>query len=329
MSQQDSKKYVHVVFSCDENWLKAMMVTINSILINCKDCRRLFFHFLVDQESSMNELNTLLHEKFLSRQFIFEYEIKLPESKALKFLSDNIRVSFDRIGNIMNFARFLFPDTFPDLNKIIYVDIDMVFQEDIIRLYKTEFKKGKYLLALADKKFGQTMDHQFLKKYHLDKNYQGFNAGLFVTKLRYWRDKNVLQQIQKIMIANKKSKTPFFQFGTQPLMNVVFYEKYQHLHKLWQIKDLGWKLDISEKKIKEGRVLHWNGPAKGWYSNGLYQKYWDKYQIKEWKDLKKPKTSDFDEDGGKLRLQKLNQEKSKLRKLKSKNTFSRKRTQKG
>jgi len=313
----EEKKPVHILLSCDLNWLKCLLVTMNSILKNTSDPKRLFFHLLVDQENSLIELEKMLQDTLL-KKWTFTYEIKVPNPDAVKVLEKNIRVSFDRIGNIMNFARFLFPSTFPDVNKMVYVDIDMVFQDDIIKLFETKFGKGKYLLAIPDKRLEKTMSAKFLKNYKLDPRYQAFNAGLFVTKLDYWREKNMLGRIQDLMVANKKSKEPFFQFGTQPLMNVVFYKKYQHLHKLWQVKDLGWKGDVTSKLINQGYVLHWNGPAKGWYANGLYQKYWDKYQLDIWKNDPKPITPDFSLEKHKKKQQ--NKEKKKSINVTQKNT---------
>jgi hypothetical protein len=38
-------------------------------------------------------------------------------------------------------------------------------------------------------------------------------------------------------------------------------------------------MNLSDAKISRAKLLHWTGGAKPWYSNGLYQKYWDKYQL--------------------------------------------------
>ena len=273
---KNSQEQINIVMSCDKNQFEGLVAIVNSILIHTKQKNRLFLNFLVDK----NEKNIL--DKLLKKKFNLQnYYIK--EIEEDKMITENIRVNREKenyIKNIMNFARFNFENEFSHLDKILYLDCDMIVKAPIENLYD-KFDNINYpIAAIKTRNFKNSEDifDECKEMYNLKDEYPYFNAGVYCTSLNYWRQNGIKKKIIQIMKAHKKSKNGLFELGTQPILNIAFANNFQVLEISWNTGGLGYK-KVSLDEINNAKILHWTGKKKPWLSNGRYKEIWNKYKL--------------------------------------------------
>tara|TARA_Y100000590_G_scaffold14063_2_gene16883 strand:- start:4265 stop:5167 length:903 start_codon:yes stop_codon:yes gene_type:complete len=265
---------INIVMSCDKNQFTGLLAIVNSILIHTKQKHRIFFNFLVDKNEK-NILDKLLHTKLRLQN----YYVK--EIEEDKMITDNIRIVHNNnIKNIMNFARFNFQNEFSHLDKILYLDCDMIVKAPIEKLFDT-FDSTKYPFAAVKAHYMKDSDDIYdecKKMYNIKNEYPYFNAGVFCTSLKYWRNVGIKDKIIEIMKQHKNSKNGLFNLGTQPILNIAFVNNFQILDKSWNTGGLGYK-NVSNDLISKAKILHWTGKEKPWLPNGRYKQIWEKYKV--------------------------------------------------
>ena len=280
---QNTKKYlnknIHMLLITNNNAFLGLLALVNSILQNCNknDLHNLYFHFLIDINETQ-ELKNIIKDSKLQ----FNYDIKEFNNKNnIKFIKENMNIQQDNnIGHILNFARFFISSIYTNLDKIIYIDCDMICQGDITELRDDYFhllNDNNQLLAVKRINGGDIKETTF-KTYNISPhNFKYFNAGIFITSLENWRKNNIENTLLFWMKENKKHS--LFQFGTQPILNIAFINKVMYIDSRWNTLKLGYDKNLSTDYIESGKILHWNGPRKWWNKNGLYKKYGEKYNI--------------------------------------------------
>jgi len=165
--------------------------------------------------------------------------------------------------NYLNYSRYYLHHLFPDLNKIIYIDGDVIVQGDISQLYNTYFSAHeqvffgavdgyanpkKYFnynhsikLPYPLESYGTYMSHEDLQgapiessgkmtKSHfsnriLKDNSNIFNAGIYITLLNQWRTKKIDKVLEEWISKNvSKPNQLLYYCGTEPPLNLVFPE---------------------------------------------------------------------------------------------------------
>jgi lipopolysaccharide biosynthesis glycosyltransferase len=269
-----NENVINIVMSCDKNQFIGLIAIVNSIIQHTNEETKLFFNFLVD----VNEkkiLDNLIRDKLKLKKYIIK-EIEIDKN-----ITNNIRVNRDyNIKNNMNFARFNFHNEFPNLDKIIYLDVDMIVKAPIEELYYTCMDSMYPLSAVGTRNFRNSDDiyEECKKMYNLKNEYSYFNAGVYFTSLQYWRKNGVKDKIIEIMKKHKKSEKGLFKLGTQPILNIVFANNFQILDKSWNTEGLGYK-KVKPEIINKAKILHWTGKQKPWLKNGRYKNLWEKYNF--------------------------------------------------
>ncbi len=273
---------LNIVLSMDENNLDGLFATLNSIIINTKHIRDIKFNILAYDNGDMI--------KSLMTTFGSDINYELKEfkfyTKEITFLKKTMCVvhSNNYIMNIMNFARFYLPFIFPDIEYALYLDTDTIIQTDIINIMNNiDLPKKLNELIIASPLNRKLSTMNFDPIFKMDCNNLGFNTGVLLINFNYWRKNNVTKQCEDIMIMHKNahdaipSKT-LFTLGTQPILNIIFYQKCLNLNKKWNFTGLGSKIYDLEK-LNRQYILHWTGICKPWNNDGLNKSSWIRYKI--------------------------------------------------
>lgn len=272
---------INIMFSCDKNQFVGLIAIVHSILIHTKQSHRLRFYFLVDNNEK-TILENLLEKKINKNEdnnYIIKYNIK--ELVPNKEINDNIKIiNNNNIMNPLNFARFTFQDHFQELDKILYIDADMIVKNPIENLYDNCDINKMPFYAVCHDTFKKCFDFKDSYKHlNLNGNEPYFNAGIFCTSLNYWKKNNIQEKIIDIMKKHKHSKTPLFKYGTQPLLNLAFINNVGKLPRKWNTLNLGSDKTMNKNILDNAAVLHWNGKHKPWLNNGYYKELWESYKI--------------------------------------------------
>jgi len=192
-----------------------------------------------------------------------------------------------RLKSTLNFARFYYHKILPKkVKKMIHIDHDCIVMQDIADLFdRSRLNNENVLLeAVPREKPNYGSYFRFSKNEHVKNNFlrekPTFNAGVFTMNLEAWRNTNLTEQVEFWMKEN--AKEPFYEFGTNPLMLLVFYNKWKNLDAKWNVAGLAYRF-VSKTIIMDASILHWSGIPKPWEAAGLgrYHKIWTKYHKSE------------------------------------------------
>lgn len=203
------------------------------------------------------------------------------------FLESNMRVVSDHptdhayMQNSMNFARLYLGELLPGEDKVLYLDIDTIVQGDIWQLFRVELGDEYPMAACPNyvRPFDQEMLDLNLLASHprYDREYHGFNAGVMLANLAYWRKSGIAAEAKNLMVAHKNSESGLFRFGTQAILNILFYQKYLHLDGAWNLLLSRWT-ETTKKQLESAKIIHWKGPRKPWHEQAEHKEYWERYR---------------------------------------------------
>ena len=305
---------IDICMCCDKNYLIPTEVAIKSLLKNTKYSHLIRLNILCDSDESMNKLQTKL-KNIKKYKFNLNIKVFIPSQNLINILSkidgycksnrvsnsDNEKknkYSKNLINNISNYSRFYFKSSFEYLDKIIYLDSDILVLGDIYDLYQIHFskkiseyvKKNKnkpYFIATPTKNINlnfynwESPNSKKIKKFIKKDNFI-FNAGVYITELNKWGDYSVISKIENYLDINYSNKDRLFFSGTQPPLNLVFYD-YLKLEEIWNyIPKPKKKKEKVEDIIKKYRIIHFKGINKPWNNNHnkiskLYGMIWKSY----------------------------------------------------
>eukprot|EP01083_Nonionella_stella_P166710 558114_1 len=294
---------IHLFLSCDDSEKVALYTVINSILLNHNTSKsRLHFHILVEDhlDNYVKELQFLFGAYI--RNNSIKYEIKQFSSYPQYYNFYPTYMTKNtvnrRLCNQMNYARFYFVDIF-DLNtdyvkKAIYLDVDMIVQNDIQILYDHDVNDrvpiqsphhqqqytltGFNLFARSAKK-GKLIDVLNIS-HELETNKEGFNAGIYLYDLHFWKSNNLTKRYEYYVKLNHQHNGKLWTLGTQPIINLLYiHHKIGRISKRWNVKNLGDDRDLHTSVLKRAHILHWNGKHKPWAKDAIkrYRHLWSKY----------------------------------------------------
>ena len=131
-------KTINICLSCDDNYTKYAGVVIASILANSNDNDNLMFYILdggISKEKKQ-QISSLTSIKNCQINFV-------PIDENM--FSDYAKVKTHKYISIATYYRLKAPSLLPNVDKIIYLDCDVVVNTSLKELYEIDIKD--YLLA--------------------------------------------------------------------------------------------------------------------------------------------------------------------------------------
>ena len=205
----------------------------------------------------------------------------------LKFLEIDLEILKDcptndkiHYGNIMMYARLILSSILPNLDKVIYLDCDLVVCKDLKSLWETDV--NDVAVAMAPDLWYQ--DKETLGRLGINNNY--LNSGVMVMNLDYWRKHDV----QNRLLAYIIDKGNELIYNDQDALNVILNDERRQLSARYNVTPYYFHRNLDNypkemhEEIREARidpvVFHYVGPTKPW-SLGCYlpgKKLFMKYQ---------------------------------------------------
>ena len=196
---------------------------------------------------------------------------------GLKFLEIDLEILKDcptntklHYANVMTYARFLLPSMLPNLDKVIYLDCDLVVCNDLKYLWETDV--NDMAVAMAPDLWYQ--DKATLSRLDINKG-KYLNAGVIVMNLDYWRDNDIRNKLFNF-IAEKGSKLTYLD---QDALNVILQNERRQLSVKYNVtpcyfsRNLVYYPKEMHEEIREARIdpviFHYLGSVKPW-SLGCY-----------------------------------------------------------
>ncbi|URE24914.1 Glycosyl transferase family 8 [Musa troglodytarum] len=274
---RDNSLYHYCIFS--DNIL-ATSVVVNSTSMNSKNPDKIVFHLVTDEMNyapmkawfSMNNFRGATIEVQKVEDFSWLNASYVPVLKQLQnsetqnfYFSgtgDNrtpIKFRNPKYLSMLNHLRFYIPEVYPALQKVVFLDDDVVVQKDLSKLFTIDLN-GNAMGAVET----------CMETFHRFHKYLNFSHPLVLAKknvtgiYHYWQERNADHTLWKL--------------GTLPPGLLAFYGLVEKLDAKWHVLGLGYT-NVDPLLIKNGAVLHYNGNMKPWLKIGMekYKGLWDKY----------------------------------------------------
>jgi len=258
---------IPVFFSIDDNYAPFLSVALSSIVRNSSKtyAYKVIVLYMKLSERNRRMLASLAAEN-LEIQFI-SMENRL--DGITDCMSNRLRADY---FTLTIYFRLFIPVMFPEYDKAIYLDSDIVVPGDISELYRTEL--GDNLLAAAADH--SVVDVPQLAKYiedgvGIDKHHY-INSGVLLMNLKRMREAQLEQRFLELM------NTYHFDCiaPDQDYLNVMCSGKILYLPASWDAMPTQ-----GTEPIEKPKLIHYNLFAKPWcYDHVQYEEYFWEYAKK-------------------------------------------------
>lgn len=263
---------IPVIFSSDDNYSKYLVVVINSLIESTVEDYNYDIYVLNDGISNAN-LETISslnkNKKNISIKFI-DVNDYIPNSiKEIFYINEHF--------SIATYFRFFIEFIFENFEKVLYLDTDIIIQDDVSKLYNID---------IGDKPIGACRDYEImshskenkdLKKYindtlQIDDVSKYFQAGILIMNINKFKECSIYE---KLIEKLKEIKEP--KFVDQDILNSVLYGQVVYLPLKWNFV---WFIEQYHKNLinliseefynefieakKSISIIHYAGKVKPW-----------------------------------------------------------------
>lgn len=246
-------------FASDDNYAKQMGVAIASILSNKHPGDNIHIYVLDGNISDKNK------ESISQLQSIAPFTIEYLQ------IGERLFESFPLCGSkhfsFVTWYRLVLPSVLTDVEKLLYLDCDIVVNTSLYGLYATDMT-DEYICGVIDSLVEENCERLHLERY--------VNAGVLMLNLKKMRQDGIQAKFFTYVKDNRKK----ILWNDQDVLNVVCSEKLKYVDLHWntQLSDFeGYGIDEFRKIGSHGYIIHFVGERKPW--KGKYGK-WDKYYYK-------------------------------------------------
>ena len=269
---------INLCFITDERYVLPTAVAIESLKVNKSPTAKYRVHVICRavSDEGMRQLSAVSAPGV---EVVIHPNVRLPV--------DESRIQLVRHVSTAAIFKFFLADLFPELDKIIYLDSDILIQRDLTALWQVPIRR--YYAAVVKDNQSVIGWERHLKWLEF-KESAYFNSGVMLLNLALMRKNGLAQKLLDYRINGKN------RFMDQDALNVVFgcrvkYVSYRFNCLNWlfitctipQLKELfGPEIrDTVEENLDNAVVLHIGGSEKPWlcdvpYYTGLYRRYADR-----------------------------------------------------
>ena len=194
-----------------------MAVTIVSILKNADESDKLFFYILDGGISAPNK------DKISGLKRIKDFFIEYVDCGDFK--AHGFQLLLPHFSQTV-YLRLRMADLLPDIDKIIYLDSDMIVCSSLKELF--EENTGEYFISAAED-IGYFWAHKSFGRKE-EKFYA--NSGVMVINLKLWREYSIGEKLYNFAGTTEEK----LHFGDQDVINSVLKDKIKPLNLKWNVQ---------------------------------------------------------------------------------------------
>ncbi|XP_012067171.1 probable galacturonosyltransferase 3 isoform X2 [Jatropha curcas] len=302
---EDPSLYHYAIFS--DNVL-ATSVVVNSTVLHAIDPEKHVFHIVTDKlnyaamkmwflinppAKATVEIQNIDDFKWLNasscsvlRQLessrIKEYYFKANHPSTLTAGSDNLKYRNPKYLSMLNHLRFYLPEVYPKLDKILFLDDDIVVQKDLTPLWSVDMQgMVNGAVETCKESFHRFDKYLNFSNPKINENFHpnacGWAFGMNIFDLKEWRKQNITG-IYHYWQDRNEDRT-LWKLGTLPPGLITFYNLTFPLDRSWHVLGLGYDPALNKTEIDNAAVVHYNGNYKPWLDLAIakYKHYWSRY----------------------------------------------------
>ncbi|XP_057980202.1 polygalacturonate 4-alpha-galacturonosyltransferase isoform X2 [Malania oleifera] len=286
----------------------AASVVVNSTILNAKEPEKHVFHLVTDKLNfgAMNmwfllnppgkatiHVENVDEFKWLNSSYcpvlrqlesaaMKEYYFKAAHPTTLSAGSSNLKYRNPKYLSMLNHLRFYLPQVYPALDKILFLDDDIVVQKDLTGLWSVDLHgKVNGAVETCGESFHRFDKYLNFSNPHISRNFNpnacGWAYGMNIFDLKEWKKKDITGIYHKWQ--NMNEDRALWKLGTLPPGLITFYGLTHPLEKSWHVLGLGYNPSIDRSEIENAAVIHYNGNMKPWLELAMtkYRSYWTRY----------------------------------------------------
>ncbi|KAK6129305.1 hypothetical protein DH2020_037014 [Rehmannia glutinosa] len=300
--------YHHFVLSTDN--ILAASVVVASAVQSSVNPGKIVFHVITDKNLCGHAfMNVPVLEAVESHYGIRNYYhgnhiagANLSDTTPLTFAS-KLQARSPKYISLLNHLRIYLPELFPNLDKVVFLDDDVVIQRDLSPLWEIDLD-GKVNGAVETCKGEDewVMSKRFRNYFNfshpliannLNPDECAWAYGMNIFDLRAWRKTNIrdayhawLKEVTGVIfvagsgsIVNLKSNLTLWKLGTLPPALIAFRGHVHPIEPSWHMLGLGYQNKTNIENVKKAAVIHYNGQSKPWLEIGFehLRPFWTKY----------------------------------------------------
>ncbi|XP_008805098.2 probable galacturonosyltransferase 14 [Phoenix dactylifera] len=311
--------YKHFILASD-NILAASVVVTSTVRSSLKP-EEIVFHVITDKKTypgmhswfALNPLSPAIVEVKGVHQFDWLTRENVPVLDAIENHhgvrnhyhgdhvkgindTDNPRVFASKLQarspkyiSLLNHLRIYLPELFPNLNKVVFLDDDIVIQHDLSPLWEIDLAgkvNGAVETCRGEDKW--VMSKHFRTYFNfshpliannLDPDECAWAYGMNIFDLSAWRKTNIREKYHYWLKENLVANLTLWKFGTLPPALIAFRGHVHPIDPSWHMLGLGYQEKTNLDSVKKAAVIHYNGQCKPWLEIGFkhLQPFWTKH----------------------------------------------------
>ncbi|KAL6181689.1 hypothetical protein ACLB2K_048338 [Fragaria x ananassa] len=296
----DNNLYHFCIFS--DNVL-ATSAVVNSTVSNADHPKQLVFHIVTngvnygtmqawflsnDFKGSTIEVQNVEELSWFNASYApIVKQLLDPDSRAYYFggyqdLNVDTKLRNPKHLSLLNHLRFYIPEIYPQLEKVVFLDDDVVVQKDLTPLFSLDLHGNvngavETCLEAFHRYYRYLNFSNTIISSKFDPQACGWAFGMNVFDLIAWRKANATARYHYWQEQNADGT--LWKLGTLPPGLLTFYGLTEPLDRRWHVLGLGYDLNIDNRLIESAAVIHYNGYMKPWLklAIGRYKPFWERY----------------------------------------------------
>jgi lipopolysaccharide biosynthesis glycosyltransferase len=239
------KNAIPIFVASDDGYAPFVGVTATSIMENTNSC--VCFYVLDSGISEHNKEQLRSLQKTYQRFSITFIEVDLQD------LFGSFKLH-NKTHTLNVYSRYLIPGLAENIDKVIYMDVDVVVRGDIKELYNEDL--GSYALGAVPEYTNVLDEHK--KELGLSKKHKYFNAGILLLNIKAFREKDILREIVHMTLEIKPK------YQDQDIFNLYYENSYKILKSKYNVSFWMWKYnqEVTNQKItnalKDPFIVHYS-----------------------------------------------------------------------
>jgi lipopolysaccharide biosynthesis glycosyltransferase len=249
------KTKINLAFCIDKNYVQHLGITLASIFINNNSCDLSIYIISPGLDDEHVEKLTAV-----ARPFDIELNFRQGEDPRTDGLKE-----FQHISRA-TYYRLLIPEILEGINKIIYLDCDLVVETDLLELWNVNVSDAG--CAGVDE-----VNTPHAERLGVPLEYY-INAGVMLLNTEFWRQNGITKKCLDWLNSNIDHATLL----EQDAINVVLNGSKKSISRKWNLNPAP-ERDMKTLIEYPQRILHFAGPLKPWHKcfDFTLQKIYAKY----------------------------------------------------
>lgn len=268
----EGKNVLPIVFAFNNDYSRYFSVALQSLIENSNDT---YFYDIIVFSSDISERNKKLLKAMLPKNFnlrVFDV------SEYISNLLENVKLTTKKYWSIEMYYRIIIPLVMQEYKKVLYVDSDVIFNNNIDKIFEIELV-GKEILAISDSfnivanlDVSQTRN-QYIREYlELNSDNKYFNSGVIIFNISAFNSQTYITRIKNAFAKIQQTYCP-----DQDILNYIFKNQVKLISQKWNLQ---YHLPIFHKKdipfvnqsclneyfeaFKNPNIIHYTSPVKPW-----------------------------------------------------------------